>query len=173
MCRISCFELNYLNPSPLEIFVNNKLALTLGVLLYFGAPIAAYAETIINDEDGSNAQYHMHRVLPRFEELVEAGSNGEFGVQIFPSSQPGPDRDMIEGVQARVLEMALLPSSFLACLLDHTEVTGLGTPCIGDGDSYRILVNIQTNVLATRFHELSSQLWLCDWSTHINHNPRS
>jgi tripartite ATP-independent transporter DctP family solute receptor len=56
----------------------------------------------------------MHRALLHFEELVEAGSNGEIDVQIFPSSQMGPDREMIEGVQTGVLEMAIPPSSFFA-----------------------------------------------------------
>jgi tripartite ATP-independent transporter DctP family solute receptor len=45
---------------------------------------------------------------------VETGSNGEIDVQIFPSSQMGPDREMIEGVQTGVLEMAIPPSSFFA-----------------------------------------------------------
>lgn len=91
-----------------------KSACTLGVLLAFGAPVAAHAKTTINIGHGANEQYYMHRALLRFEELVEAGSNGEFNVQIFPSSQLGPDREMIEGVQTGVLEMALAPSSFLA-----------------------------------------------------------
>ena len=56
----------------------------------------------------------MHRALLKFEELVETGSNGEIDVQIFPSSQMGPDREMIEGVQTGVLEMAIPPSSFFA-----------------------------------------------------------
>lgn len=46
--------------------------------------------------------------------MVEAGSNGEIDVQIFPSSQMGPDREMIEGVQTGVLEKAIPPSSFFA-----------------------------------------------------------
>ena len=45
---------------------------------------------------------------------METGSNGEIDVQIFPSSQMGPDREMIEGVQTGVLEMAIPPSSFFA-----------------------------------------------------------
>ncbi|MFP3442641.1 TRAP transporter substrate-binding protein DctP, partial [Pantoea sp. SIMBA_133] len=47
-----------------------------------------------------------------FERLVEEGSDGEIDVQIFPSSQMGPDRAMIEGVQTGILEMAVSPSSF-------------------------------------------------------------
>lgn len=91
-----------------------KSTFALSVLLAFGAPIVAHAKTTIKVGHGANEQYHMHRALLRFEELVEAGSDGEFDVQIFPSSQLGPDREMIEGVQTGVLEMAVSPSSFLA-----------------------------------------------------------
>ncbi|MCV0424326.1 MAG: TRAP transporter substrate-binding protein, partial [Roseibium sp.] len=74
----------------------------------------AAAETVLRIGHGANEQYHMHRALLHFEEQVEAGSNGEIDVQIFPSSQMGPDREMIESVQAGVLEMAVSPSSFFA-----------------------------------------------------------
>lgn len=84
----------------------NKSALALGLLLSLDLPMAAHAKTNIKIGHGANEQYHMHRALLRFEELVEAGSNGEFDVQIFRSSQLGPDREMIEGVQTGVLEMA-------------------------------------------------------------------
>lgn len=92
----------------------NKSTLTLGVILSTGLAVAASAETIIKVGHGAAESFHMHRALLHFEELVEAGSDGEIDVQIFPSSQMGPDREMIEGVQTGVLEMAIPPSSFFA-----------------------------------------------------------
>lgn len=74
----------------------------------------SFAKTIIKIGHGTNEQFHMHRALLKFEELVEDGSQGEIDVQIFPSSQMGPDREMIEGVQTGVLEMAVPPSSFFS-----------------------------------------------------------
>jgi tripartite ATP-independent transporter DctP family solute receptor len=94
------------------LFGKSTLALSAIVTLSLSA--AAYAETIIKVGHGANEQYHMHRALMKFEELVEAGSGGEIDVQIFPSSQMGPDREIIEGVQTGVLEMAVPPSSFFA-----------------------------------------------------------
>lgn len=88
--------------------------LMLGAALSASLAFAASAETVIRIGHGANEQFHMHRALVKFEELVEAGSNGEIDVQIFPSSQMGPDREMIEGVQTGVLEMAVSPSSFFA-----------------------------------------------------------
>lgn len=91
-----------------------KSTLALSVTLSAGLAFAASAETVIKVGHGAAEAFHMHRALLKFEELVEAGSNGEIDVQIFPSSQMGPDREMIEGVQTGVLEMAIPPSSFFA-----------------------------------------------------------
>ncbi|MBW4709896.1 TRAP transporter substrate-binding protein [Roseobacter sp. YSTF-M11] len=88
--------------------------IALSLALAAGLAFAASAETVIKVGHGAAEAFHMHRALLKFEELVEAGSNGEIDVQIFPSSQMGPDREMIEGVQTGVLEMAIPPSSFFA-----------------------------------------------------------
>jgi tripartite ATP-independent transporter DctP family solute receptor len=92
----------------------SKSTFTLAAILSTGLAITASAETVIKIGHGAAESFHMHRALLHFEELVEAGSNGEIDVQIFPSSQMGPDREMIEGVQTGVLEMAIPPSSFFA-----------------------------------------------------------
>lgn len=89
-------------------------SLLMATILSLGFVGSASAATVIKVGHGANEQFHMHRALLRFEELVEAGSNKEIDVQIFPSSQLGPDREMIEGVQTGVLEMAVPPSSFFA-----------------------------------------------------------
>lgn len=89
-------------------------ALAVTALIATAAAGTASAETVIKVGHGANEQYHMHRALLKFEELVEERSGGDFDVQIFPSSQMGPDREMIEGVQTGVLEMAVSPSSFFA-----------------------------------------------------------
>ena len=94
------------------MFKKSTLAMT--IALSAGLSFAASAETVIKIGHGAAESFHMHRALLHFEELVEAGSNGEIDVQIFPSSQMGPDREMIEGVQTGVLEMAIPPSSFFA-----------------------------------------------------------
>lgn len=91
-----------------------KSTFALSAILSVGLALGASAETVIKVGHGAAESFHMHRALLKFEELVEAGSGGEIDVQIFPSSQMGPDREMIEGVQTGVLEMAIPPSSFFA-----------------------------------------------------------
>ncbi|MGQ7848074.1 TRAP transporter substrate-binding protein [Granulosicoccus sp. 3-233] len=92
----------------------NLLTCSLATALTLGVMTQVNAATTIKIGHGANEQYHMHRALLHFEELVEERSEGEIDVQIFPSSQMGPDREMIEGVQSGVLEMAVSPSSFFA-----------------------------------------------------------
>ena len=88
-----------------------KKWLLLGMLV---AAAPAQAATVIKLGHGANENFHMSRAMVEFERLVEEGSDGEIDVQIFPSSQMGPDRAMIEGVQTGILEMAVSPSSFAA-----------------------------------------------------------
>ncbi|MEH6453318.1 MAG: TRAP transporter substrate-binding protein [Psychromonas sp.] len=72
----------------------------------------AMATTTIRIGHGANENYHLHRAMEKFKSDVEEKSNGKFEVQIFPSSQMGPDREMIESVQSGMLQMAVSPSSF-------------------------------------------------------------
>lgn len=85
-------------------------------LLVVAVLVPSYAlaakKTVIKIGHGANEKYHMHRALLEFKKQVEVGSDGRLEVQIFPSSQMGPDREMIEGVQTGVLEMCVPPSSF-------------------------------------------------------------
>ena len=87
------------------------LALLLTAILVPSYAVAA-SKQVIKIGHGANEKYHMHRALLEFKRLVEEGSNGNIEIQIFPSSQMGPDREMIEGVQTGVLEMCVPPSSF-------------------------------------------------------------
>jgi tripartite ATP-independent transporter DctP family solute receptor len=102
------------NINPWEDTLSNKSTFALSAVLATGLAFTASAETVIKIGHGAAEAFHMHRALLKFEDLVEAGSNGKIDVQIFPSSQMGPDREMIEGVQTGVLEMAIPPSSFFA-----------------------------------------------------------
>ncbi|MEZ9864985.1 TRAP transporter substrate-binding protein [Vibrio breoganii] len=88
-----------------------KLLITTAVSL-LALSTSAMAATTIRIGHGANETYHLHRALQKFADNVETKSNGKFDVQIFPSSQMGPDREMIESVQSGMLQMAVSPSSF-------------------------------------------------------------
>ena len=57
---------------------------------------------------------HYHLGISQFKEKVEKATNGQVRVDIFPSSQLGGERDMIEGMATGLLEMAITSSAPLA-----------------------------------------------------------
>lgn len=94
----------------MSLLKNIGLITVVGVLTV--SSVIASAATVVRVGHGANENYHMHRALLKFKEVVEKRSEGRFDVQIFPSSQMGPDREMIESVQSGVLQMAVSPASF-------------------------------------------------------------
>jgi C4-dicarboxylate-binding protein DctP len=54
-----------------------------------------------------------HRGLLRAAELIKQRTNGDIEIKIFPSSQLGGGRQMIEGTQLGTIEMAITPAAFL------------------------------------------------------------
>ncbi|MDF2531164.1 MAG: C4-dicarboxylate transporter substrate-binding protein [Clostridia bacterium] len=66
---------------------------------------------IIKIAHGASESYHMHRAWLKFKEEIE--KNGNFKVEIYPSSQFGNDTEMIESVKTGDITMATPPSSFL------------------------------------------------------------
>ncbi|KMM37244.1 TRAP transporter substrate-binding protein [Guptibacillus hwajinpoensis] len=60
---------------------------------------------------GASESYHMNRAWLKFEEVLE--EEGDFEVEIYPSSQFGNDAEMIENVKTGDLTIATPPSSFL------------------------------------------------------------
>ncbi|BCV24144.1 TRAP transporter substrate-binding protein [Gelria sp. Kuro-4] len=66
-----------------------------------GKPIVLRVGHVLSEEH----PYHLG--LLKFKELVEQKTNGKVEVQVFPSSQLGNERDMLEGLKLGTLEMAL------------------------------------------------------------------
>lgn len=60
---------------------------------------------------GASESYHMHKAWLKFKEVLE--QEGNFKVEIYPSSQFGNDTEMVESVKTGDLTIATPPSSFL------------------------------------------------------------
>ena len=54
-----------------------------------------------------------HQGLAKVAELVKARTNGELEIQLFPASQLGNARQMVEGVQFGTIEATMMPAAFL------------------------------------------------------------
>ncbi len=89
------------------------LTAALGISVAMTSTVSLASE-IIRIGHGTNESFHLHRALLEFKNKLEKDSDGRFEVQIFPQSQMGPDREMVEATQSGMLQMAVPPSSILA-----------------------------------------------------------
>lgn len=135
----------------------------------------ADAETVIKLGHGANENFHMSRAMEEFERLVEKRSDGDIDVQIFPSSQMGPDRVMIEGVQTGILEMAVSPSSFFANWDPAFGVVELAYIYPDKEAALKVLDGAQGDALLTRLEKLglTGLGWVESGMRHITNNVRA
>ncbi|PTX17318.1 tripartite ATP-independent transporter solute receptor, DctP family [Halanaerobium congolense] len=100
------------------------LLVVLFVLLSVG--VVSAAEYTIKVGNTQPMGHIYNQGLLRFKELVEDRSNGEIEVQIFPSSQLGDERDLVEGLQLGTVQMALSSTGPLGGFV--TEIMVLDLP---------------------------------------------
>jgi C4-dicarboxylate-binding protein DctP len=86
---------------------------------------AALAQTTIKlGHDQPEPSTH-HQAALKWKELVEQRTGGKIKVQVFPSSQLGSGTQMVEQVQAGALEVAILPTAWIAPLAPSVQVLDL------------------------------------------------
>ncbi len=153
----------------LSIVLISLIAITLS----HGYVIAA-DKTIIKIGHGANEKYHMHRAILEFKRLVEEGSNGRIEIQVFPSSQMGPDREMIEGVQTGVLEMCVPPSSFFPAWDPAFSVIELPFMYPNKEVALKVLHSKQGDEMLKRLEKLDlvGLGWLENGTRHVTNNVR-
>jgi tripartite ATP-independent transporter DctP family solute receptor len=66
-----------------------------------------------------------HQAALKWKELVEQRTGGKIRVQVFPSSQLGSGTQMVEQAQAGALEVAILPTAWIAPLAPSVQVLDL------------------------------------------------
>lgn len=71
----------------------------------------------------SDHAYHLG--LQKFAEIAEEKSNGRLKFEIFPSSQLGNERDLVEGLTMGTIDMALSNSGNMATFIDSYQVFDL------------------------------------------------
>ena len=135
---------------------------------------SALAATTIRIGHGANENYHLHRALEKFKEDVETKSQGEFKVQIFPSSQMGPDREMIEGVQSGMLQMAVSPSSFYSSWDASFDVVELPFIYPSKQVALDTVHSAAGNKMLDRLNNMNLQGlgWLENGVRHVSNNKR-
>jgi len=86
---------------------------------------AALAQTTIKvGHDQPDSSTH-HQAALKWKEMLEQRTGGKLKVQVFPSSQLGSGVQMVEQVQAGALEVAILPTAWIAPLAAPVQVLDL------------------------------------------------
>lgn len=92
------------------------------------------ADTAAAEEDQSytfqvghvvTTDHSYHLGLQRFAELAAEKSGNRINIEIFPSSQLGNERDLVEGLTMGTVDMALCNSGNLATFIDSYQVFDL------------------------------------------------
>jgi C4-dicarboxylate-binding protein DctP len=101
------------------------LSLAASLVMVAGFNAAALAQTDIKVGHDQPEPSTHHQAALKWKELVEQRTGGKLKVQVFPSSQLGSGTQMVEQVQAGALEVAILPTAWIAPLAASVQVLDL------------------------------------------------
>lgn len=103
--------------------MNRIIALTAAAVLGFAAPAAA--TTVIKAGHGTHTTHPTHLALVKLAEIVNAKSNGEMKIEIYPDRQLGEEREMVEGLQLGTVDMAVVSTGPLVAFVPELGVVDL------------------------------------------------
>lgn len=133
-----------------------KTLVSLGVFsAVMTASVSASAADIeIRIAHGSSPQFHMHKALEKFEDIVEQRSDQRINITIFPSGQIAGDTGMVEAVLAGSVEMAVEPPSFFAKWDSAFEVAELPFIYPNKEVAFKVLNSEAGDILMDRLNDL-------------------
>ena len=91
----------------------SKLAVLAAAICIAAIPAANAAKFEAKLASQDPATTAKHRGLLKAAELIKERTNGDVEIKVFPSSQLGGGRQMIEGTQLGTIEIAITPAAFL------------------------------------------------------------
>ena len=113
--------------------------LALGLLFALLAVLPANAATVITVGDVTAEGTPNIIAFRYFEEIVEERSNGEIDVQVYPASQLGNQRDLVEGLQLGTVDICNSMSGILSAYLPEIQVFDLPYIWTGREHFFRVL----------------------------------
>ena len=93
-----------------------------------------YPEITINIGHSGTPDGHADIAAVKFKELVESGSDGQITVEVFPSSQLGSERDLMEGAQLGSIDAGVVFAGVLESFVPEMGVVSL--PFLFDGQDH-------------------------------------
>ena len=93
-----------------------------------------YPELTINIGHSGAPDGYADVAAVKFKELVEAGSGGQITVEVFPSSQIGSERELVEGAQLGSIDAGVVFAGILESFVPEMGVVNL--PFLFDGQDH-------------------------------------
>lgn len=106
-------------------FALNTLALSVSLAIIGTAnaadfddmdPVTLRLAHVVNEQDG------FHIAALKFEELVEARTNGKVDVEIYPNASLGDERTLLEGMQIGTVDMGVITNGPVANFVEEMAV---------------------------------------------------
>jgi tripartite ATP-independent transporter DctP family solute receptor len=109
----------------MKIFARSTLALGISLALVSAAnandfadmdPVTLRLAHVVNEQDG------FHIAATKFEELVEARTDGKVNIEIFPNASLGDERTLLEGMQIGTVDMGVITNGPVANFVEEMAV---------------------------------------------------
>ncbi|WP_404376146.1 TRAP transporter substrate-binding protein [Vreelandella aquamarina] len=109
----------------MKTFARSTLALGISLALVSAAnandfadmdPVTLRLAHVVNEQDG------FHIAATKFEELVEARTDGKVDIEIFPNATLGDERTLLEGMQIGTVDMGVITNGPVANFVEEMAV---------------------------------------------------
>lgn len=120
------------------------------VVVLVGIPVS-HAKTILKLGTSTQPTHIYNLAAEHFGKIVAENSKGEIEVQVFPASQLGSERDMVEGLQLGSLEMTLTSTGPMGNFVPQVKLFNLPFLFKDRESCYRVLDGEIGTQIADRF----------------------
>jgi tripartite ATP-independent transporter DctP family solute receptor len=100
--------------------------LVAGLMLIVGANDgAAQSKVVLKAGHTSSLIYQHHIGLLKMNDIIKSRTNGQIEIQVFPMSQLGNERDLVEGVQLGTIDMTVVSNAMVSNFVPEAIVFDL------------------------------------------------
>ena len=141
-----------------------KLASLIASLMIAAAGSSALAQTQVRIGSIQSESFYMNKYMEKFQEIVRQKTNSAYQFKVFYNSTLGNESEMMEQMQAGLLEMQFGYSAILPNYVRETEVIGLPGLLTNFDEVHKVLNGPIGEDLAQKFLDKTGVriLWFVD-----------
>ena len=142
----------------------NRLLSLIAALTIATMAVGAHAQTQVRIGSIQSETFYMNKYMEKFQEIVRQKTNNAYQFKVFYSSTLGNESEMMEQMQAGLLEMQFGYSAILPNYVRETEIIGLPGLLTNFDDVHKILNGPIGEDLAQKFLDKTGVriLWFVD-----------